>query len=157
MKVTPKQIAALRYIIAQSRDMCELSKKIAIFLLNHVYEEDPEFSGVGVKFILSPGEEFTEREVQLSLSGFHDVRSSRGSTHLSVIFDAVGIHHFRLFQRQEGESGGWARGSGCFAFCDTDKWSEVEEIFVSREQIEAIDILRPGLYPESEPIRISED
>jgi hypothetical protein len=164
---TPKQIAALRYLIYKSENSNDLAKRICTFLI--------EKSNLLTKEVCLTLQEnaqgFTAEEISEAAFAFHDMKSSNGSTHVDALIHVLGarLHfdvHYGHFEphgkfSSEGQFGekpeapvSLEHRNDCEMPLRYTFWLAVpfysksaEVILVTREELEAFDLERPGLYP----------
>lgn len=102
--MTENQINVLRYLIIKSRDVKPIAKKLALYLIAVSRGLTRE-----VRFTVTEGvRSWTREDAEAVASGFHDMRSSGGTTHLSVIMTGMETdfhfdHHIGTFCADDGE------------------------------------------------------
>ncbi|MBI5045270.1 MAG: hypothetical protein HZC02_05070 [Candidatus Levybacteria bacterium] len=161
--VTDKQIAALKYLIFHSKQGKPLSKQILAFLLDGSKNLTRE-----VYVTLWPISEYTPKEVRDSAIGIDAMKSPNGSTHLNEVMDAMGTEfgfdiHYGHFHEGDFITAGQFPGlpsRECHPFglparytfwCSPHRYSDTAEpLLVTRAELEAIDLKKPGLYPTLE-------
>lgn len=172
---TPKQIAALRYLIFKSKDGNELAKRVSAFLIDR-----SEGLVKDVCITLVEGYEgYTANEIQGASSGFDSMTRSNRTTHINQILDAMGSDmgfsvHYGDFDPKRGDEA--LNCDGLFVgypveICHTpglcregmalrytfwlskgDYTPKADLVVVTRKDLEQIDLRKPGLYPDIEAL-----
>ena len=84
--MTEIQIAALKYLIAKSKDASELSKQVMFYLIDQSEGFSKE---VAISFSGRTGD-YSNEEAMDIVFGVHDMESSNGSTHLDALMKLSG-------------------------------------------------------------------
>lgn len=84
--VTPKQIEALKYLVAKSKDGSDLAKRVIFFLIDQSQGLTEE---VSISFIQDRGG-FTREELSSVAHAVGSFTSSNGSTHLHALMSLMG-------------------------------------------------------------------
>ncbi|MFZ2523505.1 MAG: hypothetical protein WAW92_03940 [Minisyncoccia bacterium] len=168
---TTKQIAALRYMIFRAKDGSELSKRVLAFLID---SSDGLTKEVCLSLV-ADREGYNTEEISAAGHGVSDMQSCNGTTHLSQIMVAMGndlyfsVHYGDFDPSRPGDPFSQA---GQFAgipqadpvsrqegmpmrytfWLSRENYSrEAKLVTVKREELEQINLRKPGLYPRIEP------
>jgi hypothetical protein len=164
--VTTKQIAALKYLVAASKHGNDTAKRVIWFLIDKSNRLSKE-----VCVTLTQGQEgYSAEEIDEIVRTLHGITSCNGTTHLNEIFKVTGTDFvFDLHYGHFGSDGSFDT-SGMFPGAPTHMvldpkltilnqprrytfWlskkmysKSAERIPVTRKEIKAIDLSKPGLY-----------
>jgi len=160
---TPKQIAALKYLITESKDGRDLTKRILFFLID---------ASKGMTRNVSVGlsqdrEGYTAKEINEAGHGMSSLQSCNCSTHLDELTTLMGcrlgfsLHygaydekgHFSTYGQFAHQDGGFdapMRYTFWLTEEDYGHCGSVRRLVTSREELEAIKLWKPGLYPSLE-------
>jgi len=171
---TKKQIAALKYLIFNARNVVDLSKQVLAFLI-----EQSENLTKEVCLTLVDGREgFSAAEITAAGRGMSVMQSCNSTTHLHQILHAMGselrfsFHYgdfdpsrkddpfnahgqFAGFKEEQVAYPGLVRDGMpiryTFWFSKQDYSRQAKLVVATRNDLEQIDPAKPGLYPELEP------
>lgn len=170
---TPKQIAALKYLIFKQGNICNPSKQVLVFLLD-------QSSGLEEEVCVTVTEDhdgYNADEINLLAHHVGCMQSVNGTLHLNEVMQAMGtdfifsLHYGDFDPNRPGDkfssAGQFAGGHRhqvldpssiqegmpmryTFWLSRTAYTSESRFVQVSRKQLERIDTTKPGLYPSLE-------
>ena len=172
--VTSKQIAALKYMIFIAKNGTDLSKRVLAFLI----DQSEELTKEVCLTLMADREGYTADEVNAAAHGMHGMESCNGTTHLDQILHAMGSEfsfsvHYGDFDPNRPDDP--FNTDGMFAGCDRSQvtrlglilegmplrytfWLSKQEysrqaklVVAVREELEQINLEKPGLYPTLEP------
>ncbi len=173
---TQEQIAALKYLIAGSKDGDDLAKQIMWYLI----EASNYLSDEVCLTLLEDREGYTSAEIDQAVNGWSRMNSSNCGTHLSQMFTAMGsdFHfdcHYGDYDPERGDEvlncagifAGWPvhkvqhpnlvlEGQPLrytFWLCNAYYSRNARLVTTSRDQLEQINLRKPGLYPDLESQR----
>ncbi len=167
---TPKQISALRYMIFNAKNGTELSKRVLAFLI----ESSGEITKEVCLSLVADREGYTADEISAAGHGVGSMKSSNGTTHLGQILHVMGSDlrfsfHYGDFDPTRNDDP--FNSDGMFAGCENSQvsrpglsregmpmrytfWLSKQDyspqatlIVATREELERIDLKKPGLYP----------
>lgn len=174
--MTQRQIAALKYMIFIARPGVELTKRVLAFLIDQSEGLTKE-----VCLTLTEGcQGYSAEEINIAAHGMSAMRSCNSTTHLSEILDVMGseldfdVHYGDFDPTREGDPfsnagqfAGWdaslVRGQDAelvregmplrYTFWLARKFFSRGAVLVTttREELEKINLKKPGLYPSIEP------
>lgn len=171
---TSKQIAALRYMIFNAKNGNELSKRVLAFLI----ESSEELTKEVCLSLVADREGYTADEISAAGYGVHDMESCNGTTHIDQILDAMGSElsfsvHYGDFDptrtddpfSSDGQFAGYSKFKVTrpgllregmplrytFWLSKQDYSRQAALVVATREELEQIDLKKPGLYPRLEP------
>ena len=171
---TPKQIAALRYMIFKAKDGTELSKRVLAFLI----ESSEGLTKDVCLSLVADREGYTRDEIRDAGQGVGGMASSNGTTHLDQILNVLGSElvfsvHYGDFDptrlddpfNSDGQFAGWHFSQVSDAGLIREGmplrytfWLSKESfslqatlVVTTRAALEQINLERPGLYPTLEP------
>ena len=154
---TDKQIASLKYLIFRSKIASVTAKQLVALLIDPSEKLTRE-----VHITLNQDQNgYTEEEVRQIGRSVDTFNSCNCDTHLTQILHAMGAElgfslHYGHYRGNSFDTSGQFDGSASMSYTFWlakemyGRGYEGKEIFVAREDIEAIDISKPGLYPELE-------
>lgn len=167
---TKKQIAALKYVIFEAKNVSNLSKQISAFLI----DRSKKLTKDVCLTLVENREGYTAKEINAAVNGIGWMASSSGATHLDQIIIAMGsefrfaVHYGDFNPRRKGDP---FNNAGQFAGVDASKVMDLELtregmplrytfwlsgkyysrqsklVIANRQKLEQIDITKPGLYP----------
>lgn len=172
--VTPKQIAALKYMIFIAKNGTDLSKRVLAFLI----DQSEELTKDVCLTLVADREGHTADEIRAAAHGVHGMGSCNGTTHLDQLLHVMGskfsfLYHYGDFDPDR--IGNPFSSAGQFAGCSSAQvsnpellregmplrytfWLSEESysrhatlVVATREELEQIDLKKPGLYPNIEP------
>ena len=165
--MTDEQIAALKYLIFKARDGTDRAKKILSLLIDASEGLEKE-----VFITVTGGEGFTEEELQDDSLSVGAVQSSNCTTHLGALLHLMGTdfhftHHYgHMTEDGEYDTTGQFPGAPdhpthtgeepvryTYWLARESYSKEASRVSVSREEIDAVDLSKPGLYPVLEAQR----
>ncbi len=171
---TPEQIAALRYLIFNAKDGTDLSKQVLAFLIE-------SFAGLTKEVCLSlvaDREGYTADEIGAAARGVGSMGSGNRATHLDQILCLMGsdfgfsVHYGDFDPTRTGDpfnNDGQFPGFSVHQVARPELVREgmplrytfwlsrehysrqVALVVATREELERINLKKPGLYPEFEP------
>ncbi len=168
---TSKQIAALRYMIFNAKNGTELSKRVLAFLI----ESSEELTKEVCLSLVADREGYTADEISAAGHGVGGMDSCNGTTHLDQILAAMGSElsfsvHYGDFDpthtddpfSQAGQFAGWpqadleSRREGMpmrytFWLSKKNYSRQAKLVVATREELDQINLEKPGLYPSLEP------
>lgn len=156
--MTDKQIAALKYLIAHSRDGSKLAKQLVWFLIDNSKNLTQP---VSLSFV-QDREGFSRDEISKLAHSADRFTSCNCDTFLNQIFDAMGSElcfslHFGHYDNGTTlNNGGQFEGVTVmsYTFWLAEKSyghdGSGKILTTTRQEIEAIDLNKPGLYPKLE-------
>lgn len=156
---TPKQIAALKYLIFNSQDGTKLSKQVLASLI----DSSEGLTKDVCLSLVTDREGYNSEEVLEAANGIHDMQSSNGTTHLHGIISAMGSELDFAFYYGDFDStrtGDPFNNDNddaqpvryTFWLSRKDNLRQAELVIVNREKLESINLKKPGLYPSLEPV-----
>jgi len=174
--MTPKQIAALRYMIFNAKNGTELSKRILAFLIDQSEGLTRE-----VCLTLVEGREgYSAEEISDAAVGVGGMDSANGTTHLHELLLAMGseinfsVHYgdfdparvgdkFCYDGQYRGQQGNCPHGLArevmplryTFWLSKKSYSREVELVTATRAVLDQIDLGKPGLYPSLESVELT--
>lgn len=139
--ITQKQIAALKYVIFQTKNVSELAQQLLAFAL-----DASEGLSKPVRFRLEPNFcGYDATELSAAWSSLSLMHSSLGTTHLNELMKIADEHWTTWLSLDD---------VGCELIIGSweDKTIGVKMPItpVSRRELELIDVTRPGLYEHGE-------
>ena len=171
---TSKQIAALRYMIFNAKNGTELSKRVLAFLIDQSEKLTKEICLT----LVANREGYTADEISDAAYGVHGMKSCNGTTHLDQIFHVMGSkfgfsYHYGDYDPARIDdpfnSAGQFAGCGVRSVTDPELvregmplrytfWLSKKNysrqaalVIATREELEQINLEKPGLYPTLEP------
>ena len=133
--LTRKQIAAIKYLIANSPDANNLGKRLLWWMIDKSKRFTQEVA------IEIPKTNQNDKQIRGAIVGIHHILSCHGLTHLNEVLTAAGAGlHFC-----EGISDKWA-----YAYLSTVSYILKPSTKIMRPHVSAIEKIRlahPGLYP----------
>ena len=184
---TPKQIAALKYLIFIAKDGTELTKRVLAFLIDQSESLTKDVCLTLVENVSG----YSADEINKAVNGFHAMLSCNCTTHLDRIIVAMGgevlpSYHFGDFDpsrtgdpfNSDGIFPGFPEELVCapkeripglvregmplrytFWLAKGHYSRKATLVKATRGELEAIDLQKPGFYPESEETanRLSKD
>ncbi|MEK7662343.1 MAG: hypothetical protein AAB355_02525 [Patescibacteria group bacterium] len=171
---TSKQISALRYMIFNAKNGTELSKRVLAFLI----ESSEELTKEVCLSLVADREGYTADEISAAGHGVGSMESCNGTTHLDQILHVMGSElsfsiHYGDFDptrtddpfNSDGMFGGWDRSQVTrpglilegmplrytFWLSKKNYSRQAALVVATREELEQIDLKKPGLYPSLEP------
>lgn len=171
--ITRKQIAALKYMIFNARDVDKLSKQLLAFLI----DRSKKLTNEVCLTLVENRNGYTADEINAIANGVGWMCSSNGTTHLDQIFHVMGskLHfsfHYGDFNPRRKDNpfssaGQFAGVDECrvtnpelvrkgmplrYTFWLSKKYysRQARLVVAKRKNIEKIDIEKPGLYPALE-------
>lgn len=151
--ITAKQIAALKYLIFNSKDGTELTKRIIAHLIDHSSNLTKD-----VCLTLTCERDFPREEIVAAYEGFEALPSANRSTHLTEILTAMGCDLRLSYDMGDYNPNREDDPLECQVHEDSitfwlSKWHysrQADHVEVTREDLEKIDLKKPGLYPSFE-------
>lgn len=170
--LTSKQIAALKYIIFNTKDGNDLSKQILAFLI----DQSEGLTKEVCLTLVQDREGYTADELKTAISGIHRMQSCNGMTHFNEVVPISGSElnfsfHYGDFDSTRtgdpfsnaGQCAGWdpSRVLGpnpketvrkgmldryTFWLSKQDCSRQATLVTATRKELEQIDLRRPGLY-----------
>jgi len=171
--VTAKQIAALKYLIFNAKTKDKLAKRILAFLIH----QSNMFTKEVCLTLWENREGYTADEIDAAAMGVSSMQSSDGTTHLDAVLEAMGVKlkfSFHYGDFDPNRKGDPMSAAGQFAGAPLSKVSRPELaqkgmpmrytfwfskkdysrkatlVTPTREELEKINLAKPGLYPNSE-------
>lgn len=171
---TLKQIAALKYMIFKARNVNGLSKRVLVFLI----ESSERLTKEVCLSLVADREGYTADEIKVAAYGVHDMQSSNGATHVDQILHVMGSElgfsfHYGDFDpartddrfNNDGQLASFNRSQVTrdgliregmplrYTFWLSKESYSREAVLVTptREDLEQINLEKPGLYPSLEP------
>jgi hypothetical protein len=174
--MTPKQIAALKYMIFIAKNGTHLSKRILAILI----DKSENLTREVCLTLVAEREGFSGEEIDIAARGMHTMQSSDGTTHINQLMLAMGtdlrfdVHYGDYDPARAGDpfsSAGQFPGWDPALVHDPDPEEACREdmpmrytfwfakghysrtaalVTTTREELEKIDLRRPGLYPRFE-------
>jgi hypothetical protein len=173
--VTEKQVAALKYLIAASKYGNDTAKSIFFFLL-----DKSERLSKQVYVTFTQGlEGYTGGEIDKAARSISGMHSCNCTTHIDQIMIAMGTAHRFSVHYGHFDHDGKYDTSGMFPGLPQDMVSDpkltvldapcrytfwlapgsysksAERLTTTRQELETIDLSRPGLYPDIENQRLA--
>lgn len=172
--VTAKQIAALKYMIFNSRDGTELPKRVLAFLI----DQSEGLTKEVCLTLTADREGYTADEVHAAGRGVGAMRRYHGTTHLNELLDLMESdlhfsHHYGDFDPHRhgdpfntaGQFAGMSQHQVydpelvlegmpkrfTFWLAEEDYSRQATLVVATREELEQIDLRKPRLYPTLEP------
>lgn len=170
--VTAEQIAALKYLIAMSKDGTDTVRRILFFLIN---ASNGLTEQVSVSFIQDK-DGYTHGEINKAAHALGAMESSNGATHLDEMMRLMGtplnfsVHYGHYDETGKFDTEGMFPGLKTLApghendrdgmplrytywlaegmYGHSGQWRPL--VTPSREELMAIDLTKPGLYPRIE-------
>lgn len=166
---TEKQIAALRYMIFNAKDGTELSKRVLAFLI----ESSERLTKEVCLSLVADREGYTADEISAAGYGVGNMESCNGTTHIDQILHAMGSElgvsvHYGDFDpartddpfNSDGQFTGWDRSRVSrpgqiregmplrytFWLSKQDYSRQATLVVATREELEQINLKKPGLY-----------
>lgn len=171
---TSKQIAALKYIIFKAQNGTELSKRVLAYLI----DKSEGLTKEVVLTLVANREGYKADEISKAALGVGEMQSSGGPTHINALLDVMGTElkfsfHYGDFDPNRTDDP--LNCDGQFPGVPEHKlsrpglgrkgmplrytfWISKENysrkatlIVTTREELDQINLKKPGLYPSSEP------
>ena len=160
---TPKQVSALKYLIAKNRDGRDLTKRILFLLIEASHGLTKEVSVCLGEDTDGSRDGYTSAEIKDAVDGFEAMESSTCSTHLDAVMKLTGSdfgfssHVGYPDKKMLFDTALHPRHDGLASYMfwlGKESWGHSGEkirlLEVSRKELQAIDFSRPGRYPERE-------
>ena len=171
--ITPKQIAALKYMIFRAKNENEISKRVLAFLID---QSEGLTKEVCISLV-ADREGYTAEEIRAAGHGVGSMESGNGSTHVHELLDAMGSElnfsvHYGDFDSSrsddpfisDGQFAGWSRHQVTrpglvredmpmrytFWLSKKNYSRQATLVGATRQKLEQIDLAKPGLYPTLE-------
>jgi hypothetical protein len=151
----PKQIAALKYLIEKNRSVTPLGKQIVWFLFDQSQRLKKQ-----VHLTITESDEWPRQLIHETALSVDTLNSSNSTTHFGAVMAALSTKfklsiHFGHFDGKKFDTSGQFFGGQTvmrytFWFAKEYYSRHSEAVSVSRAELEAIDLSKPGLYPSLE-------
>ncbi len=137
---TEKQVQGLRYLIINSKDSSELTKRICLFLID-------SSKGLTKSLVISINTKngFSKKELGIIMDEVHNMKSANGSTFLNEICTAMGTKFRLSYCMGTGTPRKKVMTSRTFWWSPENYDHKAHNIEVSRKEIDKIE-LKSGLY-----------
>lgn len=169
-----KQIVALKYMIFRSKDGNELSKQVLALLV----DSSERLTKDVCLSLVADREGYTIDEISTVVSGVGEMQNSYGTTHINEILDVMGSklkfsYHYGDFDPSrtddsfncDGQFAGHSESKVSrpglvregmplrytFWLSKDDYSRQATLVVATREDLEQINLKKPGLYPSLEP------